>query len=148
MMDLVRWNPTKDMFSLRNHMNRLFDDFFVPAKREDAGGSIWDWNPVVDVIDNDDSLVIKAEIPGVDKKDIAVDVKDRVLTLRGERSLDNEVKEEKFYRRERAYGKFERSFTLPAAVDPDKIQADYKDGVLKIEVPKPEGQKPKQIAVH
>jgi HSP20 family protein len=91
--------------------------------------------------------VITAEIPGVDKKDISVDVKDRVLTLRGERSSDNEVKEDRFYRRERTFGKFERSFTLPAAVDPDNIKAEYRDGVLKIEVPKPEGHKPRQINV-
>jgi HSP20 family protein len=147
-MDLMRWNPARDVFSWRNRMNRLFDDFFVPAQKEEEDGSLWSWNPAVDVLDKDDHLVITAEIPGVDKKDISVDVKDRVLTLRGERSSDNEVKEENFYRRERIYGKFERSFTLPAEIDPDSIKAEYKDGVLKIEVPKPEGHKPKQITVH
>jgi HSP20 family protein len=76
-----------------------------------------------------------------------VDVRDRVLTLRGERSAENEDKNEKYHRRERFYGKFERSFTLPGEVDPDKIKAEYKDGVLKIEIPKPEGYKPKQITV-
>lgn len=148
MMDLMRWNPRKDMFSLRNQMNRLFDDFFAPAKGETDGGSLWSWNPAVDIVDNGDNLMVTAEIPGVDKKDISVDVRDRVLTLRGERSAENEDKNEKYHRRERFYGKFERSFTLPGEVDPDKIKAEYKDGVLKVEIPKPEGYKPKQITVH
>ena len=85
---------------------------------------------------------------GIDKKDIALDVKDRVLTLKGERAFDNEVKEENFYRRERTYGKFERAFNLPAHVKIEDIKADYKDGVLRIEIPKPEVQQPKQITVH
>jgi HSP20 family protein len=148
MMDLIRWRPARDIFSMRDQMNRMFDDFFAPAKSGANGDSLWDWNPAVDVMDGENSIVITAEVPGVDKKDISVDVKDRVLTLKGERSSDNEVKEEKFYRRERMYGKFERSFTLPAAVDPDQINATYSDGVLKIEVPKPEHSKPKQISVN
>jgi HSP20 family protein len=98
--------------------------------------------------DEDDRVVIKAELPGVDKKDIAVDLKDRVLTLSGERAYDNEGKEENYYRRERAYGKFQRVFSLPADVDSDKINADFKDGLLIIEVPKPEKKKPKNITIH
>ena len=84
----------------------------------------------------------------MEKKDISVDVKDQVLTLRGERKYDHEVKEEKYYRRERAYGKFQRAFSLPADVDSENIKAEFKDGLLKIEVPKPEKQKPKEIAIH
>ncbi len=106
------------------------------------------WNPVVDLYEKDDRYVIKAEIPGVDKKDIKVDLNDRVLTLSGERSYDNEVKEENYYRRERSYGKFQRAFTLPADVDSDKIKAEFNEGVLQIEVPKPEEQKPKQVTIH
>jgi HSP20 family protein len=148
MMDLIRWNPARDIFGLRGQMGRVFDDFFTPTRSGHKDDSIWSWNPAVDVYDEDDLWVVTAEIPGVDKKDITVDVKDRVLTIRGERASENEVKEDKFYRRERFYGKFERSFNLPPEVDPDKIQANYKDGVLKIEVPKSEAQKPTQIAVH
>ena len=148
MMDLIRWNPARDLFGLQSQMNRMLDDFFVPSKRSDNGASLWSWNPAVDIFDNDENIIIKAELPGMDKKDISVDVKDRVLTLKGERNSDTEVKEDNFYRRERVYGKFERAFTLPAAVDPESIKADYADGVLKIEVPKPNGYKPKQIAVH
>jgi HSP20 family protein len=126
----------------------MFDDFFLPRTTTEDGSLTWGWNPVVDIYDNEDHIVIKAELPGVSKKDIEIDIKDRVLTLKGERSADNEVKEDNYYRRERTYGRFERSFTIPANVDPDKIKADYHDGVLKIEVPKPEDQKPKQITVH
>ncbi len=147
-MELVRWNPIRDMFSLRNHANRVFGDFYFPTNREEGDMSMWNWNPVVDVYDNDDNIVLKAEIPGIDKKDIVVDVKGRVLTLKGERSSDNEVKEDNYYRRERCFGKFERAFNLPVDVELDKIKANYKDGVLEIEIPKPEEKKPKQITVH
>jgi HSP20 family protein len=95
----------------------------------------------VDIYENEDSVVVKAELPGVDKKDIKVDLKDGVLTLTGERSHEKEVNEDKYYRKERAYGRFHRSFTVPAEIDPDKIKAEFKDGVLKVEIPKPEEQK-------
>jgi HSP20 family protein len=137
-----------EMFSFRRPLSRVFDDFFLPHTTTEDGSLTWGWNPVVDIYDNENDIVIKAELPGVSKKDIEIDIKDRVLTLKGERSADNEAKEDNYYRRERTYGRFERSFTLPANVDPDKIKADYNDGVLKIEVPKPENQKPKQITVH
>jgi len=102
----------------------------------------------VDLYEKDDHFMIKAELPGVDKKDIKIDLQDRILTLSGERTYDNEVKEENYYRRERSYGKFQRVFTLPADVDSDKIRAEFKDGVLQIEVPKPEEKKAKQVTVH
>jgi HSP20 family protein len=144
----MKWNPTRDFFSLRRHMNGLFDDFFYPARRGSDDESLWNWNPAVDIYEENDNIVVKAEIPGVDKKSINVDVKDRVLTIKGERSEDNEVNEERYYRRERTYGRFERAFTLPADVKTDDIKAEYKDGVLKVLVPKPEVQKPKQITIH
>jgi len=147
MMNLVRWSPWREMTTLQNRINRLFDDPFLRISRED-GDSMGMWNPSVDLYEMDDNFVIKAELPGVEKDNIAIDVKDRVLTLSGERSHDNEVKEENYYRRERSYGKFQRAFTLPADVESDKIKAEYKDGVLKIEVPKPEEVKPKQITIH
>jgi HSP20 family protein len=103
---------------------------------------------VVDIYETDDAIVIKADLPGVTKEGISIDVKDRVLTIRGERSDEKEVKEEKFYRKERVYGKFQRAFNLPDTVDAETIDASFKDGVLKVEVPKPEQAKPKQIAVH
>ena len=148
MMNLVRWNPWREMNTLQNRLNHLLADSFFQTGRSDDDMSMGTWHPVVDMYDEDDKIVIKAELPGMDKKDIAIDVKDRVLTLSGERNTDNEVKEENYYRRERVYGKFQRAFSLPADVDSDKIKADFKEGLLKIEVPKPEKQKPKQITVH
>jgi HSP20 family protein len=147
-MELMKWNPMRDMFSSRRLFNHFFDDFFAPSTKQWADEGLWNWNPAVDVYEEKDTLVIKAELPGVNKDNIMVDVKGRVLSLKGERSSDNEVKEDKFYRRECSYGSFERFFTLPAEVDPEKIKAEYKDGVLKIEVPKPEENKAKQITVH
>jgi HSP20 family protein len=148
MMNLVKWNPWKEMSVLQNRMNRLFYEPFLRSDQEDDELSMGAWYPAVDMFDNDDKIVIKAELPGMKKNDFSVDVKDRVLTLSGERNYDNEVKEENFYRRERTYGSFKRAFHLPADVDADNIKAEFKDGVLRVEIPKPEAQKPKQITVH
>lgn len=147
-MHLVRFNPMRDLFGRGNRMNRIFDDFFFPTQGSDETMSVWNWKPLVDIYDNDENIVITAELPGTNKEDIQVDVKDRVLTLKGERISENEVKEDSYHRRERAYGKFERAFTLPVEIDPEKIQADFKDGVLKINIPKPKEQKPKQVTIH
>ena len=147
-MTLVKWTPFRDMMTLQDRMNRFFDvPYFRPDMPED-GFTLANWHPTVDIYDNDDKFVINAELPGMDKKGITIDLKDRVLTLKGERSFDNEVKEDRYYKQERAYGKFERAFTLPAGLKSDDIEADYKDGVLKIEIPKPEVEKPKQITIH
>ena len=146
-MELIRLNPARDMFGRRHGLDAVFSNFFNPAT--DAGkGTPWDWHPAVDIYDNTDGIVIKAELPGVDKKDIVVDIKDRVLTLKGERSVDKDTEKDRFYRRERFFGKFERAFTLPENVNTDGIKADFKDGLLEILVPKPETVKPKQITIH
>ena len=147
MLDLMKWNPGRSLFH-RHPAFGLFDDFFAPARREEEGATLWGWNPAVDVIDHDDHIEIKAELPGVEKENLDVDIKDRVLTLKGERKDDREVKEDRYYRRERSYGRFERAFTLPVGVDPEKIEARYRDGVLHITVPKAEQAKPRQISVH
>jgi HSP20 family protein len=135
------------MSTLQHRINHLFNEPFLRSGGDDEL-RMGTWYPAVDMFDDDDKIVIKAELPGMDKKDISVDIENRVLTLSGERNYENEVKEENFYRRERASGKFKRAFNLPADVDSDKIKADFKDGVLKVEIPKPEEHKPKQITVH
>jgi HSP20 family protein len=147
-MQLIKWNPARDLFSLRNNMGSLFDDFFYPGRRVVDNDELWNWNPAVDIYEEENNIVVMAEIPGINKDQITVDVKDGVLTLKGERSEDKEVKEDRYFKRERTYGRFERAFTLPNDVKADEIQAEYKDGVLKVLVPKPEVQKPKQITVH
>lgn len=138
----------REMVSLRERMNRRFDDalFRSDRRNEEVDGGAW--FPAVDMFEKDDGLVIKAELPGMDKKDIGLDLKNGVLTLSGVRKHENEVKEENFYRREMSYGKFVRSFTLPADSDADKIKAEFNNGLLTIEIPKPEQHKPKQIKVN
>jgi HSP20 family protein len=148
MMNLVKWNPRREMPTLQNRLNRFFDDPFLRTGRMDEDANPGQWNPAVDLYEKDDHFVIKAELPGIGKEDIKVDLKDRVLTLSGERIYDNEVKEENYYRKERSYGKFQRAFALPADVDSDKITAEFKDGVLRVEVPKPEDKKAKQVVIH
>jgi len=148
MMNLVKWNPWRELPALHNRIDRLLEDPFFGIGRpagEDTPGM---WNPAVDLYEKDDHYIIKAELPGIDKDDINVDLKDRVLTLSGERSYDNEVKEENYYRRERSFGKFQRAFTLPVDVDAEKIKAEFKDGVLQIKVPKPENKKAKRVTIH
>jgi len=147
-MNLVRWSPFNDMLYFKNRLNRLFDESIFPTHRADDTAGLSNWNPVVDIFDQDGNIVITAELPGVDKENVTVDIKERLLTLSGERSGESEVKEDNYYRRERVYGRFERSFTLPGNVDSEKITAEFKDGVLKIEVPKPADMSPKQITIH
>ena len=148
MMDLIRWNTLKEMVSLRERMNRLFDDSLFRSDRRNDETEMGVWLPAVDVFEKEDKLVIKAELPGMDKKDISLDFKDGVLTLSGVRKSENEVEDENFYRREMSYGKFIRSFSLPADSDTEKIKAEFQNGLLTIEVPKPERHQPKQIKVN
>lgn len=148
MMDLIRWNPLKEMVSLRERMNRLFDDSLFRSDRRNDETEMGVWLPAVDVFEKENQLVIKAELPGMNKKDISLDFKDGVLTLSGVRKSENEVKEDDFYRREMSYGKFIRSFNLPADSDTEKIKAEFENGLLTIEVPKPERHQPKQIKVN
>lgn len=147
-MQLMRWTPNKTRFNVPTLFDSFFDDFFYPSRTGTGKEGLWDWNPAVDVYENDNAIVVKAELPGVEKDQISIDVEAGVLTLKGERKSDHETKEDNYYRRERTYGSFQRAFTLPEGVDPDAIKAEYKDGVLKIEVPKSETEKPKQITVH
>jgi HSP20 family protein len=146
-MNVVKWKPMMNMLGVQDRMNRMLDDFFYPTSGW-SGMDLSQWNPVVDIVDTENEIVIKADLPGIDKKDISVDVTGRVLTLKGERSDEREEQKGDYYRRERSFGRFERAFTLPDEVDPGLIKAAYKDGVLRVEVPKSEKRKPKQITVH
>ncbi|MDO9566271.1 MAG: Hsp20/alpha crystallin family protein [Candidatus Desulfaltia sp.] len=146
-MTLIRWDPFRNVATLQDRINRMFDEAFLRSKDIDDEVSLASWKPTVDIYDTDDAIVLKVELPGVDKEKVSVDVKDNVLTLKGERSVDKEIKEKNYYRRERSFGSFHRSFTLPTTVNPEDIKATYKDGILTIEVPKPEEKKPKQITI-
>jgi HSP20 family protein len=147
-MALVRWRPFRDMVSIQDEMNRLFDDFFgrVPS-RFDTELSRSEWIPSVDISETKDEIVVRAEVPGMKKDDIKITLQDNVLMLTGERKQEKEEKETNYYRMERAYGSFVRSFNLPTVVQADKIKASYKDGILNIALPKAEEVKPKQIPI-
>ena len=146
-MTLVRWDPFRNVATLHDRINRMFDEAFLRAKDFDEEVSLASWKPTVDIYDTDDAIILNVELPGVDKEKVTVDIKDNVLTLRGERSIDKEIKEENYYRRERSFGLFNRCFTLPITVNPEDIKATYKNGILTVEVPKPKEKKPKQITI-
>lgn len=145
-MAIVRWQPYGAVASLQNSINKLFNDAFTRTN-VDEDFALSAWKPVVDIFDKDDAIAIHVELPGVKKEDVAIEVKDNVLTLRGERSESQEIKEDKYYRKERTFGSFHRAFSLPSAINPDTIKATFKDGILEIEIPKPEEQKPKQVKI-
>jgi HSP20 family protein len=145
-MALVRWQPYGAVASLQDSINRLFHDAF-PRSSADEDFALSAWKPVVDIYDKADSIIIHAELPGVTKDDVSIEVKENVLTLKGERIEVKEVNEDKYFRKERSFGSFYRAFTLPSAINPENIKATFKDGVLEIEIPKPEEQKPKQIQI-
>lgn len=137
------WEPFRDLVSMRDDMDRLFETFFGtrPQSFDDF------WRPAVDIEENNGNLMVRAEIPGMTKDDIKVSVQDDLLTISGERKQENETKDKTFHRIERCYGKFRRMIRLPAQVDADKVKASYKDGVLNVTLPKPESLKPKNIDV-
>ena len=145
-MALVRWTPMGNLQSFQHEMNRMFNQFFQGSNGEEAKVSTW--NPSVDIYETDDALVIKAELPGVSKDDVSIDVHQNTLTLRGERKHEAEVKDEQYHRVERSYGSFQRSFTLPSTIDYEKVQATFKDGVLELHMPRLESAKPRQIAIN
>ncbi len=146
-MMLTKWTPLRNMDVFQNHFSRFFDDSVWPASREDSSIAAAQWNPAVDIYETDNAIVINADLPGIDKEGISIDFKDQVLTIRGERDHTKQVKEGKYFRRECVYGKFQRAFSLPERFDAEKISANFKDGVLTVEIPKPEQVKPKQITV-
>ena len=146
-MAIVRWDPFRDIEALQDRINRIFNDSFGRSRDPDDEVSLYDWRPSVDIYETSDGIVLKVELPGVNKDDVSVEVKDNVLTLRGERLLDPEIKDEHYYRKERSFGKFNRSFSLQEPIKPDLIKAGFKDGVLTVKVPRSEEEKPKQITV-
>lgn len=149
--EISRWNREFPMFrglhSLQNDMNRIFDEFFRGDVLADETFFSRDWNPAVDIVENSDTYVLKAEIPGMNKDDVKITLENNLLTIRGEKKNELEKKEGNFHRIERSYGVFERSFTIPGTIKTNDIDAQYKDGVLTLTLPKAEEAKPKMIDV-
>jgi len=132
--------------TLQDQINRLFNDAFERTSFSQES-NLTAWAPAVDIHENEHELVVKADLPGVDAKDLDIRVENNILTIRGERKFEKKVNEDSYLRVERAYGSFSRSFALANTVNPDGIKADYQDGVLSLTVPKREEAKPKQIKV-
>lgn len=145
-MAMVRFDPFRDMAVLQDRMNRLFNESYGP-RREDDLMSRGSWTPAVDIFEVEGALVLKAELPDMRREDIEITVENNTLTLRGERKLDQEIKQESFHRVERAYGSFVRSFSLPNTVDAAKIHAEYKNGVLTVKLPVREEARPRTISI-
>jgi HSP20 family protein len=143
---MTRWNaPTQDIKTLQTQLNRIFEPFArIATGDEDLVSGAW--VPPVDVAETQDRILVRAELPGLRQEDIQIEFENGLLTLRGERRLEK-VEGLTWHRVERSYGNFSRTFTLPRTVDPEKITASYREGVLEIEVPKREEAKPKQIRI-
>jgi HSP20 family protein len=146
-MTLARWDPFRDVAALQDRINRLFEDAFPKGQSSEDEVRLSAWRPVVDIYATEAAVVFKVELPGVKKENISVEVKDNVLTIRGERVDDSNVAPDDFYRRERIFGTFSRSFSLQHAVDPERIKARFKEGVLEVQIPKLETEPPRQVAV-
>lgn len=147
-MTIVKWDPFRNVAALQDRINRIFDESFSRTADLEDDISMSAWKPSVDIYETDEAIILKAELPGIKKEDVSVEIKDNVLTLKGERIEDKEVKEESYFRKERCFGTFSRAFNLQHRVQPDKIKARFKDGILEVEIPKPEEEKPKQITVN
>ena len=146
-MAIVRWEPLRDLMMTQREFDRLFREAFSPALGE-GEVSTRTWAPPVDIFENGDNLVLKAELPGINPDDVEIRVEDNTLYLKGERKFEKEVKEQNYHRVERSYGTFTRTFSLPNSIDSDKVAANYKDGVLTLTMPKKEEAKPKTIKIN
>jgi HSP20 family protein len=142
-MAITRWDPFREVVSLQNRVNSLFRDLNSEESPLAAAAFV----PAVDIYEDPQKLVLKLELPGIDQKDLDVRVESNTLTVRGERKLEAEEKQENFHRMERAYGSFYRAFTLPSTIDTENVAASYNAGVLRLELKKKAEAQPKQIQV-
>jgi HSP20 family protein len=140
-MSLIKWDPFREFNMLPGRLGDFWGKDWEKAMSTTA------WNPSVDIFENENDVVVKVELPGMDPKNIDVRLENNVLMLKGERRFEKETKEENYHRVEREYGTFSRAFALPTAVKEDKVNAEYKDGILKIVLPKKEEVKPKAIKI-
>jgi HSP20 family protein len=145
-MAIIRWDPFRDLVTLREKMNRLFEEAYS-ARGEERDLVSSSWSPSVDIYETEQALVLTAEVPGIVDKNIEIKLEDNTLTLKGDRKFEKETEEENYHRIERAYGSFYRSFSLPSHIDQDKIEAEHENGVLKITMPKKHEAKPRTVKV-
>jgi HSP20 family protein len=147
-MALIRWEPARELQSMQSEMNRVFGTFFDSATPRNGVRTVSRrWIPAMDVVENDDNYVLRADLPGLSEGDVNVELEDNVLTISGKRSSEHEERKNGYRRVERSYGSFSRSVTLPEGVDADGIEANFDKGVLEVKVAKPEQIKPRKVAI-
>lgn len=144
-MAVIRWEPARELQSIQSEMNRLFGTVFDTQTGD--GGALRRWIPAMDLVEEGDEFVLRADLPGVREDDVKVELEDNVLTVAGERRSEHEQRADGYRRIERASGSFSRSLTLPEGIDPDGIAARFERGVLEVRVPKPEQRKPRRVAI-
>jgi HSP20 family protein len=146
-MTIVRWEPFRELSTLQNEMNRLFNTVFDAPSPANGGSTLRRWMPAMDLVETADHFVLRADLPGMSQDDVKIEFEDGTLTVSGERKAEHESKNEGYYRVERAFGAFSRSLTLPQGIDPEAVTANFENGVLEIRVPKPEERKPRRIEI-
>jgi HSP20 family protein len=144
-MALVRWDPAREVDLMQSELNRVFDAFF--GTEAGSAGRSRRWVPAMDLVERGDDLVLRADLPGLDRDDVAIEIKDNVLTVSGERRSEHEEKAEGFHRVERAHGSFSRSLSLPEGIDADKVTAEFDKGVLEVSIPKPQERQPHRVEI-
>jgi len=147
MIAIERWRPFGSVAGWDSEVSRLFDGFFGKPTAMSTGNGERTWAPALDVYETKDDIVLNFELPGVREKDVTLSITGDLLTLKGERAFDRDVKEDSYHQVERVFGKFERSVRLPMAVQPEKVRATYRDGVLEVRLPKAEEVKPREIKI-
>jgi HSP20 family protein len=145
-MSITRWDPFQNLATLQDQVNRLFEAPLAGRRAENS--NLTAWAPAVDIYETENELVIKADLPDINEKDLDVRVENNMLTIRGERKFEQKVKEDNYLRIERTYGSFSRSFSLPNTVNTESIHAEYKNGVLTVQLPKRAESKPRQVKVN
>ena len=147
-MSISQWEPFRDLLSTQDRFNQLFNHTFARAFGDEREVTPRAWVPPVDIYETAGSLVLKAELPGINPDEVEIRVEDNTLYLKGERKFEKEVKEENLHRVERSYGTFTRSFALPNTIDADKVRAEYQNGILTLTMPKREEAKPRTIKIN
>jgi HSP20 family protein len=143
-MALVRWDPVRELDSLQGDMNRLFDRFF---DGRGANGAARRWIPPMDLVETEEHLVLRGDLPGMTEDDVEIEIKDNVLTVSGERRAEHDERNEGYHRVERSFGRFSRSLTLPQGVDAANVEARFVNGVLEVQIPKPVEAKPTRVEI-
>jgi len=146
-MAIVRWEPLRELSTLQNEMNRLFNTAFDAPNGNGNGSTLRRWMPAMDLVETADHFVLRADLPGMSEEDVTIEIEERVLTIAGERKSEHETTKEGYHRVERAFGKFARSLTLPEGVNAEAVTASFDKGVLEVSIPKPEEKKPRKISI-